>query len=902
MKITFGLALDGYESPEPKNSIGEFITGPSGFLEVLETRLGLGSKWPTQALRVVQYQQCLEEAANSKQMFYSSSFEKDALAVSQTLLGWRDEWLIAGWNGTSASSDSKRLRDMAEVEMLARQKLGAGVAERLQSVIAALDTRQPGIAEVCLTDPLNAFPKAWQDVLNRLPITQAAEDKWENTTAEAGSDLASLQNALLNNTTATIRGDGSLFVIEAHNDHTLSRTLGECLGNADAWGGKCTSIITGKHGAALDDGLKLANLPITGSSNNSQWRPATQVLRLALSLLWKPLDPHRLLEFLTHPVCPVRQPLRSNLAKVVANTPGLGGPDWSNIIEKARTYAIEQADGNADAGKGVIESIKTWLTPERFDPSEGALAAKLAEHCARVARWAAKRANMPNITDAQKSSLVAAQMQAASAVEAIDEIAKAGSETLTKLQLERLIDQVTSCGGARPDINAECGHINVLRDAAAAIEPVERVVWWDFSPPDLPHKWPWTPDEIEQLRNHGVTLSSVDNMLQLAAKTWLRPVMAATRQLVLVMPKQRGIDAFKHHPLWDQILVATKDTQIPKLNIDQHFESGNTHPWMPFNSSVVEYRELPKRKRWWRVNDGDLLSARELESYSSLSNFIHTPHKWVLYYKAKLSQGSLANIDEGNRLKGSLIHRLFEWLFTSDEFDWRTATEESLKRWIGDHFSTLLEQEGANYLLPGKGREAASLQATAISAAWALVGHLRSAQVHSVEMEKHVEGAFFGGAIAGNIDMLISSPDEGEAVLDLKWGWFKYRKQELQENRQLQLAVYSVMRQQSTHRWPSEAYFILDEGRMAAQNNYYFEQATVCTPQEEYANSQTLWAAFRQSWDWRRAQLDGGIIEINVEGIESDQTSVPPDGALSIDKANDRFDDYIHLTGWPKEA
>ena len=48
MRITFGLSLDGYELPEPDNSLGAVVTGPSGMLELVETlarsvRGGLGS-------------------------------------------------------------------------------------------------------------------------------------------------------------------------------------------------------------------------------------------------------------------------------------------------------------------------------------------------------------------------------------------------------------------------------------------------------------------------------------------------------------------------------------------------------------------------------------------------------------------------------------------------------------------------------------------------------------------------------------------------------------------------------------------------------------------------------------------------------------------------------------------
>ena len=110
------------------------------------------------------------------------------------------------------------------------------------------------------------------------------------------------------------------------------------------------------------------------------------------------------------------------------------------------------------------------------------------------------------------------------------------------------------------------------------------------------------------------------------------------------------------------------------------------------------------------------------------------------------------------------------------------------------------------------------------------------------------------------------------------------------------------MRKQATTKWPDQAYFILDEARMAVQNNNYFDKASVCAPTEEYANTPTLWVAFEETWKWRREQLDAGRIELNVEGTEPDEHSLPPDGALPVAEASDRFDDYIVLTGWPEGA
>jgi len=133
--------------------------------------------------------------------------------------------------------------------------------------------------------------------------------------------------------------------------------------------------------------------------------------------------------------------------------------------------------------------------------------------------------------------------------------------------------------------------VHVIGEAGAVIKTVDRVVWWDFSAPVLPQKWPWSPDEIAQLQHHGVNLPSVDDLLQSLARTWLRPVMAAGQQLILVMPRRRGREAVVHHPRWDQIVALLPEgQQIPSLDYDHLLESGQPQPWLSTDLVSVPHR------------------------------------------------------------------------------------------------------------------------------------------------------------------------------------------------------------------------------------------------------------------------------------------------------------------------
>ena len=139
---------------------------------------------------------------------------------------------------------------------------------------------------------------------------------------------------------------------QAESETTLARALADQRGTAE-WANEPATIVTGGRGHRLDDGFRAVDQAITGAAALSRWRPAAQVLSLALALLWKPMNPHRLLELLTHPVCPLRQPLRGRLANAVAAAPGIGGEAWNRAVEEARARAVDAAGGDRAASEQI---------------------------------------------------------------------------------------------------------------------------------------------------------------------------------------------------------------------------------------------------------------------------------------------------------------------------------------------------------------------------------------------------------------------------------------------------------------------------------------------------------------------------------------------------------------------
>jgi len=906
LKVIFGSDLDGYQSAKPVNRCGEVVLGLLGLLNLLEVRLGLRGVWEGEPVRTIQYLHCLREA-NSGSRFYSRSLAVDELAVARTLLGWRDTWVEAGWTGTAGPEASGRLQDMAAVETLARQYLAAGTADRLQRVLQALrDNRLQDLSVEVITSRSD-LPFVWQEILDHLHHTERPLPFLAAVSALPGSDLAFLQQALQTNTPVKLAGDGSVIFLTAGDQTLLARGVSQIVhgtlrAEQSRWfdATMATTLVDGGSAEILDMIGEGEDRPVCGSSSPSRWRPPLQVLPLALSLFWAPLDPSRLLEFLTHPVSPLPRRVRSRLANVVAEYPGIGGEEWQQALAELLAAETEKADGDPKAADELRRRLDQWLLAERFDASEGAPVPQVAEQCARVTRWAAGQAERTDLSPSQRALFYAASAQSAQAQRTLGALSRDGQERIGRLQLERLLDQVTAMGSLIPELPTELGHVHLCRTPAAVVEPNERLFWWHFAEPTLPARWPWSPAELAELAANGARLLSADTRLQALSESWLQPVLAASRQVVFALPACAGGEALRHHPLWDRISALT-DKTVPLLDIGRLLTAGAAPAELALRLSVVARRELTRPVRWWQLQKPQLLAPRASESFSSLQAFVESPYQWVLKYKAGLYAGSLARIDDGNRQKGNLFHRLFEKLFADETLDWRRADQPAVARWLATRFELLLAEEGANFLLPGRLREKQEMAETAVRSTWALLEFLRQAKVVAVEMEKSVAGSFTGGALVGSIDLLVRNEKGEEAVVDLKWSGVKYRRQELQENRALQLAVYAHLRRKQ-NRWPAQAFYLLSECRLLAQDARFFPAAEVCAPDDPNDSAASLWLACEKTWKWRRQQLDQGLIEVTVEGTAQDEASVPPDRGLVIDEFNDRFNDFSALTGWQEGA
>ena len=891
MLIRFGMHLDGLQPLQSGTGIGEVTRGPLGLLDLLEVQLGLPPVIATSADTLMAYRACLTEADTAARFFHAS-FALDPINVSRTLLDWRATLYEFGWDGRFPTDAPARLRDLSDVEALAVSRVPLCRGQRVRRVAVALDQLATQIERVELLDDIDELAPVWRVLLQKLGVV-ARPAELPTPRARTGSDLRTVQDTLLQLAATqdgqvlakrALRGDGSFVVLRGASRDVSAQAVAEAIVGAAAVD---DSLVIAEHdGIILDNAFERVGLPRAGFQHYSRFRAVTQVLKLALALLWRPVSPHLLLQFLIHPIGPLSRHVRDELATAVAEQPGLGGGKWREALARIETRMREKFGADEREIARTRAEISEWLGDERYDPAAGAPIAALARRAQLCSTYLVRQLNL--LDDATERGLFAGALgQSEALLRALRALDEQGQLLVKRVDVDRLIDEVSSVA---PDPNtfAQARHVRAATDPAAVLQECAQVYWWDIAPPARDIGYPWSRKELSWLREHGVALFEVDQVLRNRTRRWLRPILYARERLMLaVHDSEKG-----YHPLWTQISNAFDG--VLEVRIDDSLLNGAPPGALGIATRPLPVRTLTSAKRWWQLPNDIEIPRRSVESYSSLSKLFDWPHGYVLRYAANLRPGRAQDIADGNRLYGNLAHRLFERYF-NENLLWALLDAEGRRAWFAKELPALIETEAALLLEPGRGVEKQRVSTTLERALVSLIDHLKSANVVSVQPELHAEAPFKSIRIGGDIDLLLTDPRGREIVLDIKWGAEKFRGDQLRANRHVQLAAYAYLRR--TKRFPYQAFFIIESGHILAQDASVFPDATVYAP-ESGESVEDLWKRVGASYDWRWKQLARGRIEANVAFTQPTDESNPPATALDASDDPDRFDDFVNLTGW----
>ena len=110
--------------------------------------------------------------------------------------------------------------------------------------------------------------------------------------------------------------------------------------------------------------------------------------------------------------------------------------------------------------------------------------------------------------------------------------------------------------------------------------------------------------KLKELAMVGVELPAISDVLDRTAKAWLKPILAARKELILVLPP-KGEEV---HPIW--LMIEAFIEKIPVAGLESLLAL-DSHDIPP-----VAHVPLPARRRWWALPEGLVVKPLPQDSFS----------------------------------------------------------------------------------------------------------------------------------------------------------------------------------------------------------------------------------------------------------------------------------------------
>jgi RecB family exonuclease len=545
-----------------------------------------------------------------------------------------------------------------------------------------------------------------------------------------------------------------------------------------------------------------------------------------------------------------------------------------------------------ESTKHFEEELRFWLGENRHDPGEGVAKEIVANVCKRVGAWAAKRGGQDEDRLLLTAATLASRLTAA--VEA------SGSTTISRTQLARIIDSVVAEGAENPDDYPEAAPWNQVRYPGQMWGSVGTVIWWNCVSAEVrATRLRWTKGEIDFLERNGVKLEDSASARIREALSWHRPALMAQKRLMLIAPRSINGEVVSPHPVWDEIrhllqldnsegsaekitFTASKLTEGEKVKLNGRLLKRNK----------VAIAPLPAPQGKWHINKSGGW-RREKESFTSMTKLIECPLAWFFAYVLKLYPGTLMSLPEGSQMLGTLSHALVQRLFS----EWAAMSPAEAKARAEELYDLMVPEMAAPLLQPGLELERERYREAISRAIEKLVSLLQSARLKVSGSEETFEKEFLlpGKTFEGRIDLLLETPGGEKVIWDLKWSTrAKYKREELEGGKALQLAAYAWLLAEADGSFPPAGYFMLSQGELLSVSCKGIPDH--CQFQE--VDLKNVWESGVAAYRRRNKQLEQGVVVAAavLPEEEEDQDEAGSDTVLELEP-NCRWCDYVNLCG-----
>ncbi|MBF0238959.1 MAG: PD-(D/E)XK nuclease family protein [SAR324 cluster bacterium] len=898
MKILFGTHLDQAVYPDLLDCnksmalAGHKICGINGFVEELEMRLGLKGSWASQSLRVELYRQRLSAIVAGS--FFEQSFQKDELGTTSTLLQWRDDLILRGFDFKERPDCPHRLKTLIQAEHFQDSTipiLPPGFSDRIRMIMNTLinrkDVRTCGITSIELCEPLNSHATPWKQLLTLLESGGIALRVKNTPVPETIDDLGKLRHLLRKvletgkmNDSPQLDGDGSLVILRTATESLAADAM---FNNLSVLSTSHPLLLVPDSNALLPHINREHGFPSAGFSSRSSHRPVLQLLPLSFALLWKPVNVKHLIEFLALPHSPVGKLLSRKLLAAVVRLPGIGGTEWEKCLEGVSR-----------------EIVRDWFEGDHFDRKAGILRHAVIQRLNMLDAWCFKEMQgFRNTNDIHYLPVLQNQ------IFQLRTIIETNPRSLwLETDLKQLIALIQESGHSLDDNTRQVGHLPYVHHPQCIMEPVEQLIWWNCTQNFVPvfPRLPWQRTEREYLQTSGTVLPTLEEQGRELLKNLSDPVMKTIKKLILVIPDSIDGQTTSPHPIYDVILSAFNSSEIHKIEFQaMDWINGTQNPrlLMPLKTDTIPMKPLHQPKRWWKLENPQLIQPRKQESPTSIEKFLLYPFKWLFEYHARLKTGLIFQISDAplpGLLAENITKQLWEEKLLLSDMD-----DSSFKKCIAEMLENMIPREGLYYALPAKEIERQRFLEQLQQSLCALRDLLKINGWDIETMQKKVMGMFGSTPVSGTIDMILVNQNGDHAIVDLKWSKSMNKfKKAIQENTAWQIMFYARMF--DVLKTIPMTYYHFNRSQMLTSFSCFptdHQGVQIVIPDENLTTA-AFWNRMENTWNWRLNLLNQGWVEVNIDQTKDDDTLMvePSEDVFYQQKNICKYHDYAVLLGF----
>ena len=788
----------------------EKVVGDAGLLEFLELKLGLAGATPESSAidRILAYKKALDRVKAGA--FYIDAFENDDLATAKEILRWRDLLVMEGFNADTEYK-SPRLQKLAEVEKQLSE-FPEGVPERWKRVHEGVWGAFPGVL-ISVHYSLELLPKLIRETLNKLG---AAEARIQNdmTFSPKKPDNITI------NCFGTV-AEAYRWAVDNHTDE----------------------VVICPDSFRLNALLRNREKPLLEASASGD-SSITQILRLGLSLLERPLNINNLLEYLRIGFSPIHGKFRYALADTLLKNGGRG-EEWGKVIAECGDNSEVQVF-LLSLLNAKVENVGDEKTPKWMVPSD-----LVTDWCKAIASW-----SRDVITKERKTY----QQELVSLCDGMCRVID--NEASDRIDVKDLMMALKTLYDLSPvkTAKAMAQSWDAVDSHRCFIDSPEKL-WWIPCNGGLNTPYPYSFLLKEERK--ALAIKEMTDFIQYDYRRMV-DLLGKVDEIVLFTCDFDCAEALVEHPAVTACKQATPDSEKDMRKILSE-SLGGTDQNVPINSI---FNKLGTIETGIDLYPKEEKKDRKL-SATSTETLIGFPFDFVLDKTLGFKDLTSLKMSDITPTLGTVAHLVFQRMLEDSQAKSIQEMKSMLETNFEERVDDAARERGEILLLPENTTLRNNFKRTIKKSINVLLDILEASNLKPVISEESLNESLDGFAdITGSVDFHAELPDGNIVVIDFKYSRGKSYIEKLEEDKAIQLELYAEGLEE---KWKKEnkkvvarAYYFFPINQLHTddESGIFSENVNGVVLHRKEKNDTPLSDRIRNSKKYRQAQLEKGTLEI----------------------------------------